>query len=584
MVSPLTPVNGTELLLVNQDGRTVAVNRTQANLILALAGIRSAPGTSKLTERTGTEQFRALQGGMQVNMGLPDLTAYLAATGPVGFVPRHLRADLFNGTERFIVQQGVSLAAADIVQTAYIRGSGGSLGGLGGDFPGNSGGGVVTPPVGTAITAKIIAEGDSRTEGLAVGTRAKSYPAKAQALGFTAPTGSTLTLINIGTSGLQVSGDNGSGQGMAYNGFPTRTGAQLDKTMDLNIATIFGGTNDGDVGDGTVTGGRVVYKGIRTWGRRVDYWGITNSKTTRRALLTESPRGNGTAPGPNNGYFDATTLPLNVLYRDKAVWSGELGFDQLIDVGGISQIDTAAKFISPYSTDFLHQLEPAYDLMAPLYKTGVDAMIAGPTTRVRPPMTFNPMDQDRGVLSNGNRSWNMTQNAPGNAKAYPSIAVGEKRYWETQHNGGTDTYSGICGEAFEDVLGIRYAHQGQTSAFAMLGDGSIQYNGTTLGTLGATFNTTSQVIQWAVDRALNVFWARYPTGNWNGNASANPATGTGGIAIPAAVMTITEGYTGRLYPVVGAFSVNAALICTTRFTSAEMTSGFTVSGFLRMDQ
>jgi hypothetical protein len=145
MVAPITPVDGSELLVVSQDGRNVLVNRPQAQVILALAGIASRPGKSLLTERTGTERFEAIQGGNLVEMSLSDLTAYLSGIATPGAVPANRAADFFTGRERFLIHQGTAIAAADISQTLYIRGTGGSLQGYGNNFPDDGGGGSVIP-------------------------------------------------------------------------------------------------------------------------------------------------------------------------------------------------------------------------------------------------------------------------------------------------------------------------------------------------------------------------------------------------------------------------------------------------------
>jgi hypothetical protein len=142
MVAVASPPTGSELLIVNQDGRTVYVTRAQVPVIMALAGIKSPPYPSRLTERTGTEVYRALQGGNIVEFSLADLTAYLAASGAPDQVPANRRPDLFNGTERFVGRQGAGVFASDILQTLYVRGLGGSLTGLGGDF---DAGGTPTP-------------------------------------------------------------------------------------------------------------------------------------------------------------------------------------------------------------------------------------------------------------------------------------------------------------------------------------------------------------------------------------------------------------------------------------------------------
>lgn len=136
-VKPVSPPNGSELLVLNKDGRTLYVTRPQVAAILASTGVRSKPMRSVLTERTGQERYRAIQGGVLVEFSLADFTAYLAGTATPDPVPFGRGLDVYSGTERFVGRQGTGLIASDIMQTMYVRGLGGSLAGLGGDIPDN---------------------------------------------------------------------------------------------------------------------------------------------------------------------------------------------------------------------------------------------------------------------------------------------------------------------------------------------------------------------------------------------------------------------------------------------------------------
>lgn len=136
-VKPASPPNGSELLILNKDGQMLFVTRPQVAQILATTGQRSKPLPSVLTERTGLEVYRAVQGGNLVEFTLADLTTYLAGTAQPDPVPQGRDLTVYSGRERFVGRQGTGVFASDILQTLYVRGMGGSLAGLGGDTPDN---------------------------------------------------------------------------------------------------------------------------------------------------------------------------------------------------------------------------------------------------------------------------------------------------------------------------------------------------------------------------------------------------------------------------------------------------------------
>jgi len=165
-VKPSSPPNGSELLVLNKDGKTLYVNRTQVAAILASTGVRSRPFRSLLTERTGTETYRAVQGGVLVEFTLAELTAYLAGTATPDPIPFGRQLDVYSGTERFVGRQGTGVFASDIMQTLYVRGLGGSLEGLGGNFPGGGGGTPTPTPTPTpSSTLIVMAIGQSNEAG-----------------------------------------------------------------------------------------------------------------------------------------------------------------------------------------------------------------------------------------------------------------------------------------------------------------------------------------------------------------------------------------------------------------------------------
>jgi hypothetical protein len=86
----------------------------------------------------------------------------------------------------------------------------------------------------------------------------------------------------------------------------------------------------------------------------------------------------------------------------------------------------------------------------------------------------------------------------------------------------TSTYTGIGTNATTGNNGLR--------------TGAIWANGANTG-VSVGIYSNAQVAGVAVDLDNHKIWFRHsPSGNWNGNASYNPATNTGGITIPAGAM------------------------------------------------
>lgn len=81
-----------------------------------------------------------------------------------------------------------------------------------------------------------------------------------------------------------------------------------------------------------------------------------------------------------------------------------------------------------------------------------------------------------------------------------------------------------------------------TNCFAIYyGSGNVWGNGAASGkTLGAL--SVGNVIGIAVDLTGHLGWARKGSGNWNGDPSANPATGTGGVTINSGAFDPAVGF------------------------------------------
>ena len=174
-----------------------------------------------------------------------------------------------------------------------------------------------------------------------------------------------------------------------------------------------------------------------------------------------------------------------------------------------------------------------------------DASLAAATTWA----TWDPATVSNVTLSGGNLIATNTAKVPANQGASVAAANAKttgKYYFEatfiTITGGGNlgvgigttaSTYTGLGNSATTGNNGLR--------------TGTIWANGASTGiSVGAYSN--SQIAGIAVDLDNRKIWFRHsPSGNWNNNASYNPATNTGGITIPAGTMVpfVTFGGIGR---------------------------------------
>lgn len=162
--------------------------------------------------------------------------------------------------------------------------------------------------------------------------------------------------------------------------------------------------------------------------------------------------------------------------------------------------------------------------------------------------TWNPSDLFRVSLSNANLTFTGTANQ-GAVRATDGKSSGKWFYESTINtNVASDTGVGIA------LLSASYTSlasnaSGGVIAFTDFSSGAILVNGSASGsTLGVASN--GDVLGIAFDTGATEFWARRNAGNWNGNPSANPATGAGGISFAALVGAIYAAGTVSLGTVV----------------------------------
>lgn len=162
--------------------------------------------------------------------------------------------------------------------------------------------------------------------------------------------------------------------------------------------------------------------------------------------------------------------------------------------------------------------------------------------------TWNPSDKAAAVtLTGSNLIATSTAGTIASVRAVDKQITG-KFYWEYTYNTvtGLTTGAGALSPGFG--LTTSPGAGGPVGACIVLRTGSIEIDGASSVSLGAI--TAGTVVGLAVDCAARLIWCRQgAAGNWNNSATANPATGVGGLAIslgdgipffPAACLSATS--------------------------------------------
>jgi hypothetical protein len=157
------------------------------------------------------------------------------------------------------------------------------------------------------------------------------------------------------------------------------------------------------------------------------------------------------------------------------------------------------------------------------------------------PTTFNPSDKESHItLSGGNLVATGTAGWTGSVRNTASKTSG-KYYWECTATTFAQIQSGVG--MFAGTVSIaQNVHSSVTGACGVIQNSGIVYvDGSSFFTLGGVGSssvsfgtiTSGTVIGIAVDLTAKLVWFRLgAAGNWNNAAGRDPATGTGGIAIP----------------------------------------------------
>lgn len=425
-----------------------------------------------------------------------------------------------------------------------------------------------------------VAEGDSITAGLG-GVPAYPFVALASQPGATPSTPGTNTPLSspvtgVGTVFLNDIATSGISSISIDNLYSTRGGAAYDGTKNLNILSMMIGTNGSGVNDATA--------GQRYWWTRDYLRKALNTGYNR--IIVQSMIALDSSPAQSTGIL----APLGTYLR--TYYNSDMQADYLSDVGSNVNFNPATPSVADnltyYISDMIHPNVFGEATLGGIFAPQLTAALAGPGTKTFAPATWSPfsnavstggLDGFDGTtsLSNGFRTASVpTGNTAYMIRGFPGTRS-TKVYWETTPTVATTVVSGIGTDSYSYVS---HAVPGaDLNSLSYVSDGRILKNGATVVTI-PTY-ATGDTIRHAIDPVNKLYWtARIRSGvsqPWNGNGSADPATGVGGVDI--SYMTL-GGAGDRFYPAAGFFTGTDAV--TSNFASSQMIgtipSGYTTFG------
>lgn len=316
---------------------------------------------------------------------------------------------------------------------------------------------------------------------------------------------------DIGTSGITAATINSS--------YATRIGARYDPSKALNVFSIMAGTND-SAGSTALA----IYITLRSILRKATATGYQ-----RKVIGTITARDDDAGTRWTN-----VIAPLNILIR--TYYNNDLDCDALMDFGNSATFspNTAADNLSFYISDKLHPNVAGEAAMGAIAEPPMlAALLAG--SKAAFPATWSTIDiLSLYVLSNSNRTVTIGSSAANGAAISFDKRSSGKWYGEMVATAAFDCMYGLAND--NHATGAASLNNTTTAVgwgFDFSGNNTVKYNNITLATISTI--SDGDLIQIAVDINNKLFWIRKSTGNWNGNASANPATGVGGLDISALI-------------------------------------------------
>jgi len=201
-------------------------------------------------------------------------------------------------------------------------------------------------------------------------------------------------------------------------------------------------------------------------------------------------------------------------------------------------------------------------------------------TAAAAPTTWDAATATAVTLSGGNlvaTNTGTTSADQGVRVASSSGKTSGKYYFEI-----TTTVSGTGGNIAVGICTTTstYPSLGNLAAAAVVGNTSIRNsgnlwaNGTNTGITIGTYSAVGQVVSVAVDLDNLRIWFRRGANNWNNSGTANPATNTGGIVIPAGTMVPVCIFGGSAGAAGNAFTANFGASAFAGTVPSGFTSGW----------
>jgi hypothetical protein len=185
---------------------------------------------------------------------------------------------------------------------------------------------------------------------------------------------------------------------------------------------------------------------------------------------------------------------------------------------------------------------------------------------------FDPATVTETALSNGNLTATHTSvNANCGARCSLSYKATGKFYFEVRlitGHGSLDAMGILTSAISYNTLGISAA-----GCVGLSRSGQIAVNGTNSGkTVGAI--AANDIAGMAIDLSARLIWIRRNVGLWNGDAAADPATGTNGLIVPSGSFAPAVCFVGSGTAINDAYTANFGASAFTGTVPSGFTAGW----------
>jgi hypothetical protein len=368
--------------------------------------------------------------------------------------------------------------------------------------------------------------------------------------GLTVSAGSTGTINAVRTTDRQISGKYyweittsvntvNSGIGAAHAGVVlsntnmSSAGGSIGCAFVNTNGTVFiDGVSFGSA-LGSLTVGTIVCIALDLTNQRI--WFRYGAAGNWNASAGNNPATNvGGFPVPFNVNGLAAAYPLAVFTSPTGATQtanfGDTAFTGTVPVGFTSGFPTGTPTLIAANTQMLVEEWGAPNPAAQLTQLLLEEW----TVVVPPPFTsWSPGDKTASFILGNNNLTVTCAGATGSIRAVDKQITG-KFYWEHTVNARA-TATGFAGGVMAGYIPVGASWPSSAGLSGICGvsfGGSIYTDGTSPASISAV--TSGSLVGIAVNATTRLIWFRLgAAGNWNGSASADPATGVGGVPITA---------------------------------------------------